>query len=98
VSCERVLSGPGIKNIYDFLGDTKKAEEPELHRRQHRRKNRAADERSHLYAVVPGQRPHEELASGRSSEDCCGRDSRRIHAVRAVSNGESAAAEASFRT
>src|ERR1700756_4930249 len=28
VSCERVLSGPGIKNIYDFLRDTKKAEEP----------------------------------------------------------------------
>src|ERR1700680_246556 len=29
VSCERVLSGPGIKNIYDFLRDTRKAEEPE---------------------------------------------------------------------
>ena len=29
VSSERVLSGPGIKNIYDFLRDTKKAEEPE---------------------------------------------------------------------
>jgi glucokinase len=29
VSCERVLSGPGIKNIYDFLCDTKKAEEPD---------------------------------------------------------------------
>ena len=29
VSCERVLSGPGIKNIYDFLRDTKKAEEPD---------------------------------------------------------------------
>lgn len=28
VSCERVLSGPGIKNIYDFLRDTKNAEEP----------------------------------------------------------------------
>src|SRR5438445_6780885 len=28
VSCERVLSGPGIKSIYDFLRDTKKAEEP----------------------------------------------------------------------
>lgn len=28
VSCERVLSGPGIKNIYDFLRDTRKAEEP----------------------------------------------------------------------
>src|SRR6201981_3479996 len=29
VSCERVLSGPGIKNIYDFLRDTKKAPEPD---------------------------------------------------------------------
>lgn len=28
VSWERVLSGPGIKNIYDFLRDTKRAEEP----------------------------------------------------------------------
>ena len=28
VSCERILSGPGIKNIYDFLRDTRKAEEP----------------------------------------------------------------------
>ena len=28
VSCERILSGPGIKNIYDFLHDTEKAEEP----------------------------------------------------------------------
>jgi glucokinase len=28
VSCERILSGPGIKNIYDFLRDTHKAEEP----------------------------------------------------------------------
>jgi len=28
VSCERVLSGPGIKNIYEFLRDTRKAEEP----------------------------------------------------------------------
>ena len=28
VSSERVLSGPGIKNIYDFLRDSKKAEEP----------------------------------------------------------------------
>jgi glucokinase len=28
VSCERILSGPGIKNIYDFLRDTNKAEEP----------------------------------------------------------------------
>ena len=30
VSSERVLSGPGIKNIYDFLQDTGKAEEPSL--------------------------------------------------------------------
>ena len=29
VSCERILSGPGIKNIYDFLRDTRKAEEPD---------------------------------------------------------------------
>ena len=28
VSCERILSGPGIRNIYDFLRDTHKAEEP----------------------------------------------------------------------
>ena len=28
VSCERILSGPGIKNIYDFLRDTHKADEP----------------------------------------------------------------------
>jgi glucokinase len=28
VSCERILSGPGIKNIYDFLRDTKKVDEP----------------------------------------------------------------------
>src|SRR5438477_1045854 len=27
ISCERLLSGPGIKNIYDFLRDTKRAEE-----------------------------------------------------------------------
>jgi glucokinase len=29
ISCERLLSGPGIKNIYDFLRDTKRAEEPQ---------------------------------------------------------------------
>ncbi|MGC2544075.1 MAG: glucokinase [Candidatus Sulfotelmatobacter sp.] len=29
ISCERVLSGPGIRNIYDFLRDAHKAEEPE---------------------------------------------------------------------
>jgi glucokinase len=28
ISYERILSGPGIKNIYEFLRDTKKAEEP----------------------------------------------------------------------
>jgi glucokinase len=28
VSWERILSGPGIKNIYDFLRDTRRAEEP----------------------------------------------------------------------
>src|SRR5215831_12121495 len=28
VSCERVLSGPGIHDIYDFVRDTKQAEEP----------------------------------------------------------------------
>jgi glucokinase len=28
VSCERILSGPGIRNIYDFLRDAGKAEEP----------------------------------------------------------------------
>src|ERR1700739_840447 len=34
VSCERVLSGPGIKNIYDFLRDTKNVEEPAWLREQ----------------------------------------------------------------
>src|SRR6202790_3636578 len=34
ISCERVLSGPGIKNIYDFLRDAHKAEEPEWLRAQ----------------------------------------------------------------
>jgi glucokinase len=29
ISCERLLSGPGIKNIYDFLRDTQKADEPQ---------------------------------------------------------------------
>ncbi len=33
-SCERVLSGPGIRNIYDFLRETKKAEEPDWLREQ----------------------------------------------------------------
>jgi glucokinase len=34
ISFERVLSGPGIKNIYDFLRDTQRAEEPEWLREQ----------------------------------------------------------------
>jgi glucokinase len=29
ISYERVLSGPGIRNIYDFLKETKKADEPD---------------------------------------------------------------------
>lgn len=29
ISCERILSGPGIKNIYEFLRDAGKAEEPQ---------------------------------------------------------------------
>ena len=34
VSCERILSGPGLKNIYEFLRDTGKAEEPEWLKQQ----------------------------------------------------------------
>jgi glucokinase len=34
ISCERVLSGPGIKNIYEFLRDENKEEEPEWLREQ----------------------------------------------------------------
>src|SRR3954452_25041445 len=34
VSCERILSGPGIKNIYDFLCDAKKTEQPDSLREQ----------------------------------------------------------------
>jgi glucokinase len=34
ISCERILSGPGIKNIYDFLRDAHKADEPEWLRRE----------------------------------------------------------------
>src|SRR3984885_3054626 len=34
ISCERILSGRGIKNIYDFLRDAHKAEEPEWLRTQ----------------------------------------------------------------
>jgi glucokinase len=34
ISYERILSGPGIKNIYDFLRDTHKSEEPEWLRKQ----------------------------------------------------------------
>ena len=33
-SCERILSGPGIKNIYDFLRESSKAEEPDWLRDQ----------------------------------------------------------------
>jgi glucokinase len=34
ISCERILSGPGIKNIYEFLRDAHKADEPEWLRGQ----------------------------------------------------------------
>src|ERR1700726_2985900 len=34
ISCERILSGPGIKNIYEFLRDTQKPDEPEGLREQ----------------------------------------------------------------
>ena len=34
VSYERVLAGPGIKNVYDFLRDTRRAEEPAWLREQ----------------------------------------------------------------
>jgi len=34
VSCERILSGPGIKHIYEFLRDAHKAEEPSWLREQ----------------------------------------------------------------
>jgi glucokinase len=34
ISCERILSGPGIKNIYDFLRDTNKEDEPPWLREQ----------------------------------------------------------------
>src|SRR6266852_5398671 len=34
ISYERILSGPGIKNIYDFLRDSRKSEEPEWLRQQ----------------------------------------------------------------
>lgn len=34
ISCERILSGPGIRNIYDFLRETRKAEEPDWLREQ----------------------------------------------------------------
>jgi glucokinase len=34
VSYERVLAGPGIKNVYEFLRDTKRAEEPAWLREQ----------------------------------------------------------------
>ena len=41
VSCERILSGPGIKHIYEFLRDAHKAEEPSWLREQ---LNAAADQ------------------------------------------------------
>jgi glucokinase len=34
ISCERVLSGPGIRNIYEFLRDSHKADEPNWLREQ----------------------------------------------------------------
>jgi glucokinase len=34
ISCERILSGPGVKNIYDFLRDAHKADEPSWLREQ----------------------------------------------------------------
>jgi glucokinase len=34
VSCERILSGPGIKNIYDFLRDANQLDEPQWLRAQ----------------------------------------------------------------
>src|SRR5437588_3375342 len=34
ISCERILSGPGIKNIYEFRRDTQKADEPQWLRDQ----------------------------------------------------------------
>jgi glucokinase len=34
ISYERILSGPGIKNIYDFLRDTEKEDEPQWLREQ----------------------------------------------------------------
>lgn len=34
VSCERILSGPGIRNVYEFLRDSKIAEEPAWLREQ----------------------------------------------------------------
>src|SRR5205823_13615105 len=39
ISCERILSGPGIKNTYDFLRDTKKEDEPQWLREQIDRKS-----------------------------------------------------------
>src|SRR5579863_5125521 len=34
ISCERILSGPGIRNIYEFLRDSKRATEPDWLREQ----------------------------------------------------------------
>lgn len=34
ISCERILSGPGLRNIYEFLRDTHRADEPDWLREQ----------------------------------------------------------------
>src|SRR5580693_2727468 len=34
ISCERILSGPGVRNVYEFLRDENKAEEPDWLRDQ----------------------------------------------------------------
>ena len=34
ISCERILSGPGLRNIYEFLRETHRAEEPDWLREQ----------------------------------------------------------------
>jgi glucokinase len=55
VSCERVLSGPGFHDIYDFLRDTGKAEEPPDLREQ----LKAASDRSPLISrlALEGKSP-----------------------------------------
>jgi glucokinase len=42
VSCERVLSGPGLKNIYDFLRDSHTEDEPEWLKDEMSRSNEPA--------------------------------------------------------